>query len=149
MSNSFTNEGWYSSAPIQDRTTSIPLPQETLQDGCGWNFTGYQWIQQKLVPDVAVVPINPTEFLIDIGPFFDRFGAAKMSILTSQNSTVKAIVQDIQVRKWVDLKRPDVAQGIDALIALGIQGVTGTLKASILNTPVTPEENLALRKMFF
>jgi hypothetical protein len=151
MNYSFTNEGWYSSTPIQDRTTSIPLPQEPLQNGYGWNFTGYQWIQQKLIPDVVIpsTQSNPTEFLIDVGPFFDRFGAAKMSILTSQNATVRAIVQDLQVRKWVDLKRPDVSLGIDALIQLGVVGITPALKNKVLTDIVTSEENLALRKMFF
>lgn len=97
-------------------------------------------------------PPNQTsayQWLIDVGPFFDRFGAAKMSILTSTNATVKAIVSDLQVRKWVDLKRPDVATGIDALIALGVSGVNAALKTSVLTNPVTTEENIALKKLYF
>lgn len=94
-------------------------------------------------------PTDPTQWLIDVGPFFDRFGAAKMAILTSSNATVKAIVSDLQVRKWVDLKRADVAAGIDALIALGVPGVNAALKTSVLTTPVTADENLALRKLYF
>lgn len=90
-----------------------------------------------------------TEWFIDVGPFFDRFGAAKMAVLTSTNSTVKAIVQDVLVRKWVDLQRPDVAAGIDALIALGVPGVTAELKEDILTTPITEEESLALQKLYF
>ena len=149
MTNYFTNEGWFSSNPIQDRSTDIQLPLDNLQSGYAWNFTGYQWVQLKLIPDAPIVIPTPTEFLIDVGPFFDRFDSAKMSVLTSQNTTVKAIVQDLQVRKWVDLKRSDVSQGIDALIQLGVSGITPELKTSILTTPVAPEENLALRKLFF
>ncbi len=72
-----------------------------------------------------------------------------MAILTRQNATVKAIISDLQVRKWVDLKRADVGQGIDALMAVGINEVTAELKSSVLNTPVTADENLALRRLYF
>ena len=36
-----------------------------------------------------------------------------------------------------------------ALIALGVPGVTAALKTAVLTTPVTADENLALRKLFF
>ena len=98
--------------------------------------------EREPMPDLA-------EWFIDIGPFFDRFGSAKMAILTSQNATVKAIISDLQVRKLVDLNRADVGQGIDALIANGVNGVTAELKSSVLNTPVTADENLALRRLYF
>lgn len=86
---------------------------------------------------------------IDIGPFFDRFGAAKMSVLTSANPVAKAIVADCSIRKWIDLQNPSVAAGIDALIQQAVPGVDATLKASILNTPVTVAEQSALVHMFF
>lgn len=89
------------------------------------------------------------EWFIDIGPFFDRFGAAKMAVLTSSSPVVKALLQDIMVRKWVDLKRADVAAGLDAIIAVGVAGVDAALKSYILTTPVTDEENMALRRLFF
>lgn len=85
---------------------------------------------------------------IDIGPFFDRFGAAKMAVLTSTDSGVRALITDIQIRKWIDLKLPEVAQ---ALVYLGsvIPAVTTELQSSILETPVAEHENLALRKLYF
>lgn len=92
---------------------------------------------------------GPTDWLIDVGPFFDRFGPAKMPLLMSANATVQALVKDLQVRKWIDLQRPDVAAGIDALIALVVPGMTAELKAAILTTPVTAEENFALRRVYF
>ena len=98
--------------------------------------------------DVPVPPVaNPTEWLMDVGPFFDRFGAAKMPVLASQDTTVRALVTDLQVRKWIDLKRPDVAQGIDLLISKSL--VAPAAKAAILTTPVDALENLALRKNYF
>ena len=100
------------------------------------------------VQDVEPAPVNPTEWLIDIGPFFDRFGPAKMAVLTSTDAGVKAILADTQVRKWIDLQRPDVAQSV-AYIGTVVSAVTPALQTAILTTPVTPEENLALRKLYF
>lgn len=100
------------------------------------------------VQDVEPEAVNPVEWLIDIGPFFDRFGAAKMAVLTSTDPGVKAILADTQVRKWIDLQRADVAQSV-AYIGTVVAAVTPALQTAILTTPVTPEENLALRKLYF
>lgn len=86
---------------------------------------------------------------IDIGPFFDRFGDSAMPLLMSTNATVQALVMNIQARKWIDLQRLDVGQSIDALIALGVPGVTNELKTAVLTTPVADAENFALRKVYF
>lgn len=67
------------------------------------------------VQDEVPTPVKPTEWLIDIGPFFDRFGAAKMAVLTSADAGVKAILADTQVRKWIDLQRADVAQSLSLI----------------------------------
>ena len=100
------------------------------------------------VQDVEPAPVNPTEWLIDVGPFFDRFGAAKMAVLTSTDPGVKAILADTQVRKWIDLQRADVALSV-TYIGTVVAAVTPALQTAILTTPVSPEENLALRKQFF
>lgn len=89
------------------------------------------------------------DWLIDVGPFFDRFGASKMAVLASTNATVKALVADISVRKWIDLKNAQVAAGIDALIALGLPGLDSNAKQQILSVKPTAEENRALRKLYF
>ena len=99
------------------------------------------------VPDPVPV-IDPCEWLIDIGPFFDRFGTAKIAVLTSADPVVKAILADVQIRKWIDLKRQDVLESL-AYIGSKVAAVTPALQVSIINTPVTLEENLALRKMYF
>lgn len=100
------------------------------------------------VEDSPPITVNTTEWLIDIGPFFDRFGAAKMAVLTSADPGVRAILADTQVRKWIDLQRADVAQSV-AYIGTVVAAVTPALQTAILTTPVSPEENLALRKQFF
>lgn len=100
------------------------------------------------VIEPAPVVVDPCEWLIDVGPFFDRFGAAKLAVLTSADATVKAILQDIQVRKWIDLERADVASSL-AYVGTKVPSVDAALQAAILNTPVDPVDNLALRKLYF
>ena len=103
----------------------------------------------RLVPDVPTTePAPPWEWLIDIGPFFDRFGAAKMAVLTSADAGVQAILKDTQVRKWLDLKLPEIASAV-AYVGTKVPGVTPELQQSILNTPVEEKDNLALRKLYF
>ena len=92
--------------------------------------------------------IIPWKWYIDIGPFFDRFGAAKMVVLTSTDAGVQAIIKDAQVRKWLDLKLPEIASAV-AYIGTKVPAVTQGLQQSILNTPVVETENLALRKLYF
>lgn len=99
-------------------------------------------------PTAPAPPADPCQWLIDIGPFFDRFGAAKMAVLTSTDAGVKAILQDIQVRKWIDLQRPDVASSL-AYVGSVVPSVTGPLQTAILTTPVAAAENLALRRLYF
>lgn len=116
--------------------------QVTGGAGVGWHWDGTAWAP-------APAPVDPCEWLIDIGPFMDRFGASKLAVLASSDATVRALVTDILARKWIDLQRADVAAGIDLLIAAGISGVDGALKAAILTTPVEYEEHRALRRLYF
>ena len=102
----------------------------------------------KLLADDVASTVDPCQWLIDIGQFFDRFGAAKMAVLTSTDSGVKAILQDIQVRKWIDLQRADVISSL-AYVGSVVPSVTGPLQTAILTTPVTAAENLALRRLYF
>jgi hypothetical protein len=114
--------------------------------GPGWAYA--DGVFTAPVPFVPPAMVDPCEWLIDIGPFFDRFGATKMAVLTSADAGVKAIMQDVQVRKWIDLKRADVASSL-AYIGSVVPSVTAALRTAILTTPVTTEENLALRKLYF
>ena len=100
------------------------------------------------VADVTVPQADPCEWLLDLGPFYDRFGAAKMAVLTSADAGVKAIVGDTNIRKWIDLERADVASGL-AYIGSVVPELTPALQTAILTTPVTAEENMALRKLYF
>lgn len=126
-----------------------PIESNWIQSdeaGIGWTYSNGVFAA-PVAPTPPVV-VDPCEWLIDIGPFFDRFGAAKLAVLTSTDATVKAILQDIQVRKWIDLKRADVASSL-AYVGTKVPSVDATLQASILSTPVVAEENRALRKLYF
>ncbi len=88
-----------------------------------------------------------TSRLIDTGSFFDRFGAAKLEVLSSTVPVVAALVKDAQVRNWIDLADPAVGQGIDLIISAG--GIAGVDKNAILNAPVKPKEQTVLMKVYF
>ena len=141
--------GWLTSQPIEGRSTDKAPPTETQTLKANW--TGLDWVLVTYTAPPVVTPpvvVDPTQWLIDVGPFFDRTGAAKMAILTSTDPTVKAIIADLQVRKWVDLKRTDVAQGL-AYIGSVVPALTGAIQTAILTTPVSAADNLALRKLYF
>lgn len=111
--------------------------------GPGWNYNG-----ETFEAPVVETPVDPCEWLIDLGPYFDRFGNAKMAVLTSTDAGVKAIIQDASIRKWIDLRLPAVAQAL-AYIGSVIPAVDVALQSAIINTPVSTEENRALRKLYF
>lgn len=104
--------------------------------------------REVVEPPAPAPAAPPWEWLIDIGPFFDRFGAAKMAVLTSADPGVQAIIKDTQIRKWLDLKLPELAQSV-AYVGTKVPAVTAELQDAILNTPVTEAENSALRKLYF
>lgn len=99
-------------------------------------------------PPAPPAPEPVWAWFIDIGPFYDRFGTAKMAVLTSTDAGLKAILADLNIRKWVDLKRPDVAQAL-AYVGTVVPAVDANMQLAILNTPVADMENLALRTVYF
>ena len=123
--------------------TLVAPHQGMIHDEVG-GLSVWRWPEVTTQPEIA----QPWKWLIDIGPFFDRFGAAKMAVLTSSDAGVQAILKDTQVRKWLDLKLPEIASAV-AYIGTKVPSVTQELQQSILNTPVAATENLALRKLYF
>ena len=100
------------------------------------------------MPEPPAPPAPIWEWYIDIGPFFDRFGAAKMAVLTSSDAGVQAILKDTQVRKWLDLRLPEIEQSVQ-YIASKVPELTAELQDQIVNTKPAEHENLALRKLYF
>lgn len=87
------------------------------------------------VPETETpAPAEPRH--IAVGSFFDRFGAEKYNILASTDPVVQALVKDISVRKFIDLDRPDLLQGLQLVqsrdFAIDPQ--------AIVSAPVQPSE---------
>lgn len=142
-------------AQLSGNTIATVIESETDPDvvngewvACGNAGPGWTYDGNTFNPPVVETPIDPCEWLIDLGPYFDRFGNAKMAVLTSTDAGVKAIIQDASIRKWIDLRLPAVAQAL-AYIGSVIPAVNSTLQSAIINTPVSTEENRALRKLYF
>jgi hypothetical protein len=132
---------------INTALADAPLADNWIESdvgGIGWTYEGGVFTAPANPP----TPADPCEWLIDLGPFYDRFGAAKMAALTSADAGVKAILSDVAVRKWIDLQRADVASSL-AYIGTKVPSVDAALQTAIRTTPVTADENRALRKLYF
>lgn len=103
----------------------------------GWTYNG----------GVFTAPVVPTlswsdpaldsrYFWIDVGPFFDRFGAKALSITGSADVQVQGLVTLLLPRKYVDLKRADLPSMLDLLVSKGL--ITAAEKTAVLN-PITTE----------
>lgn len=81
---------------------------------------------------------DPAEWRINVGPFFDRFGAYKIPILASADPLVQAVVKDCSVRKYLGLKerRSDLLQAIGLLQSKGFAVNT----AAVLDVKPTEAE---------
>ena len=117
-------------------------------DGMGFSIYDHNELINKSSLPAPVLHIEPHSNLIDIGPFFDRFGSSKMAILTSTDLVVQAILTDVSVRKWVDLSLPEIITAM-TILSMKISSVTQDIKNNVLRIPVLPEENFALRKLYF
>ena len=143
---------------VTETHSALPVASNIIAiDGLHDEYTGKLYDAEASAvagkPVFVDAPAQPQpspawEWLIDIGPFFDRFGPAKMAVLTSSDIGVQAILKDTQVRKWLDLKLPEIASAV-AYIGTKVPALTAERQQSILNTPVEETENLALRKLYF
>ena len=80
---------------------------------------------------VVVVPRHNA-----VGSFFDRFGAAKWSILADTTPLVQALVRDCSARRYIDLDRPDLVQALQLLVQAGHE----VDAEAILGGVIRPEE---------
>lgn len=115
-------------------------------EGIGWVHDGTKYAPPTQ-PEIPAV-VDPCEWLIDLGFFYDRFGVAKMDVLMSEDAGVKVRIANFNIRDWIDLKKEDVSADL-AYISSQVPSLTTELQNSILTTPVTADENRALRKKYF
>ncbi len=75
----------------------------------------------EYIEGVAPTTLNPAQWRIWVGSFFDRFGAYKIPILADVDPVVQAIVKDATVRRYIDLieRRTELEQAIMLLQSKG------------------------------
>jgi hypothetical protein len=111
------------------------------QPGPGWLFDGQNFAPPPM-PAVQQPPrwndtnLDQRYHWIDVGPFFDRFGAKALSITGSTDPQVQGLVTLLLPRKYVDLKRADLPAMLDMLVSKGL--ITSADKSAVLN-PQTAE----------
>lgn len=90
--------------------------------------------------DEPVYSVDPAMWRIDVGSFFDRFGDAKLAILSSENAIVKAMITDASVRKYISLveRKAELTQMLGLLQTL-VPGISLDVTA-ILETEPTDAE---------
>lgn len=115
----------------------------------GYPFADFDYRELIAPVDAPPAPVvYEWDNYIDIGPFYDRFGVATMDVVSSADPRIKAILQLTNIRKWIDLTRPDVAQSVNAIAAI-VPSVTAEIRARVMRLPVEPHENRAVRVTYF
>ena len=118
------------------------------------NYPAGSWRVAAVQPEVPKASADPRLLWLDVGPFYDRFGADALAIAASNHGACKAVQTLTGVRKYIDLADPRIGAMIDMLIATaqpaaaafapGSGPMTAAKKAAILN-PVTTEHERHVR----
>ena len=116
---------------------ALPQPEHLTAD---WRLEEISFA--VAAPDVEPepTPVDPALWRIDVGSFFDRFGEAKLAILSSENAVVKAMIMDASVRKYIALveRKDELTQMLGLLQSL-VSGISLDVTA-ILETEPTDAE---------
>ena len=108
-------------------------------ESVGYSFADFDHAETPEAPEQPVV-VDPALWRIDVGSFFDRFGDAKLAILASENTIVKAMITDASVRKYISLieRKDELTQMLGLLQSL-VSGISLDVTA-ILETEPTDAE---------
>ena len=108
-------------------------------ESVGYSFADFDHAETPDAPEQPVV-VDPVLWRIDVGSFFDRFGDAKLAILASENTIVKAMITDASVRKYISLieRKDELTQMLGLLQSL-VPGICLDVTA-ILETEPTDAE---------
>jgi hypothetical protein len=87
-----------------------------------------------LIPD-PVAPPPFYQWYLDLGSYYDRFGAAKLLVLSSADAIVKAAISDASIRNYIDLQRTEVQAVVTYMSGVAVPGL-GTIAAQL----ITPAE---------
>lgn len=126
---------------------TLPPPGYTPQEGellvsgnvgPGWKYDGTNLTAPKVRPNWTDTDLDQRYWWIDKGPFFDRFGAKALAIVSSTDAQVQGLVSLIYPRNYIDLKRQDLPNMLGLLVAKGL--ITSAEKDAVLTTPTTDYE---------
>lgn len=83
----------------------------------GMAFADHDHIEAAPVVAEPAPKADPTRWRIYVGSFFDRFGTAKLAILSDPDPVVQAVIKDASVRNYIDLlgRRDELLQVIGLL----------------------------------
>ena len=107
----------------------------------GKNYPLTEFDHAEYIEDaVAETPVDPVLWRIDVGSFFDRFGDAKLAILASENTIVKAMITDASVRKYISLieRKDELTQMLGLLQSL-VPGIGLDVTAILETEPAEAE----------
>ena len=123
---------------VTHRLTGEVVYAYTADDPVEWPGMEYAAHNHLLQVPEVVPETTDADWRIYVGAFFDRFGAEKISVLSSEDAVVQALIKDASVRQYIGLRerRDELAQMIGVLVAKGF-----TLDAAaILDTEPTEDE---------
>ena len=122
---------------VVEYDTPLPQPEHLTAD---WRLEEISFA--VAAPDVEPepTPVDPALWRIDVGSFFDRFGEAKLAVLSSENSVVKAMITDASVRKYIALiERKDELTQMLGLLQTLVSGISLDVAAILETTPTEAE----------
>ena len=122
---------------VVEYESALPQPEHLTAD---WRLEEISFAVAAPDVDPEPTPVDPALWRIDVGSFFDRFGEAKLAILSSENAVVKAMIMDASVRKYISLieRKDELAQMLGLLQTL-VPGISLDA-AAILETEPTEAE---------
>lgn len=108
-------------------------------ESVGYSFADFDHAETPDAPEQPVV-VDPALWRIDVGSFFDRFGDAKLAILASENTIVKAMITDASVRKYISLieRKDELTQMLGLLQSL-VPGICLDVTAILETEPAEAE----------
>ena len=122
---------------VVEYDTPLPQPEHLTAD---WRLEEISFAVASPDVEPEPTPVDPALWRIDVGSFFDRFGEAKLAVLSSENSVVKAMITDASVRKYIALvERKDELTQMLGLLQTLVPGISLDI-AEILETTPTEAE---------
>ena len=122
---------------VVEYDTPLPQPEHLTAD---WRLEEISFAVAAQDVEPEPTPVDPAQWRIDVGSFFDRFGDAKLAILSSDNTVVKAMIMDASVRKYISLvERKDELTQMLGLLQTLVPGISLDVVAILETTPTEAE----------